>query len=125
MLLRPIYFFANLCYNDVDIAFSDMCKFWRGERMKKMFICSLICHNGVIGGSLCLEDNVVTYRTNKLTVDRKYRHLALPLNEIDGISWKRVIFPIATLQMRNGEKYKFLMFNQKRFQKYYDEVAER
>ena len=93
--------------------------------MKKSFMCSLICQNGIIGGGLWIEDHAITYRTNKLTVDRKYRHLVLPLNEIDGISWKRVIFPIATLQMRNGEKYKFLMFNQKRFQKYYDEVAER
>ena len=93
--------------------------------MKKSFMCSLICQTGIIGGGLWIEDHAITYRTNKLTVDRKYRHLALPLNEIDGISWKRVIFPIVTLQMRNGEKYKFLMFNQKRFQKYYDEVAER
>ena len=93
--------------------------------MKKSFMCSLICQNGIIGGGLWIEDHAITYRTNKLTVDRKYRHLVLPLNEIDGVSWKRVIFPIATLQMRNGEKYKFLMFNQKRFQKYYDEVAER
>ena len=51
--------------------------------MKKSFMCSLICHNGIVGGALYLDENSVTYKTNKLTVDRAHRNLVLPLNEIE------------------------------------------
>lgn len=39
--------------------------------MRKAFICSL-CHNGIFGGGLYLDSQSVTYRTQKLTVDKKY-----------------------------------------------------
>ena len=87
--------------------------------MKKTFICSLICKNGILGGGLYLDDTAITYKTNKLTVDGKYRNLVLPLSEIRELFWERIIFPIATLQMASGEQYKFIIFNKKRFDKYY------
>ena len=59
--------------------------------MKKSFICSL-CHNGILGGALYLEENSVTYKTNKLTVDKAYRNLVLPLDEIAELTWKWVVF---------------------------------
>ena len=40
--------------------------------MKKSFMCSL-CHGGIIGGGLYLDDEKITYKTNKLTVDAKYK----------------------------------------------------
>ena len=49
--------------------------------MNKAFMCSL-CHNGILGGALYLDENSVTYKTNKLTVDKAYRNLILPLDEI-------------------------------------------
>ena len=90
--------------------------------MKKSFMGSLICHNGIIGGGIYIDEKSITYKTNKLTVDKKYRNLVLPLNEICELSWTRVIFPIATLQTTDGEKYKFLLFNKNSFSKYYAEV---
>jgi len=90
--------------------------------MKKSFLCSLICHNGIIGGGISIEDTVITYKTNKLTVDRKYRNFELPLNEICELTWKWVVFPVATLHMMSGERYKFIIFNKKRFHQYYAEV---
>ena len=90
--------------------------------MKKTFICSLICKGGIIGGALYLDDTAITYKTNKLTVDGKYRNLSLPLDEIRDLSWKWIIFPIATLHMSSGEEYKLIIFNKKRFNKYYSEV---
>ncbi len=36
----------------------------------KSFACSL-CHKGILGGVLYLDKQSLTYRTNKLTVDRK------------------------------------------------------
>ena len=92
--------------------------------MKKSFMCSLIYHNGIIGGVLYLDENSVTYKTNKLTVDRAYRNLVLPLNQIAELTWKWIVFPVATFHMTSGEKYKVMIFNKRRFQKYYAEVRQ-
>lgn len=64
----------------------------------KSFVCSL-CHNGILGGGLYLDSQSLTYKTNKLTVDKKYRNLVLPMQEIKEISWKWIVFPIATVNM--------------------------
>jgi len=90
--------------------------------MRKVFMCSL-CHNGILGGGLYLDSQSVIYRTQKLTVNEKYRNLVLPLNEIEEITWKWVIFPVATFYMKNGEKYTFIIFNKNRFMKYYQEYS--
>ena len=92
--------------------------------MKKSFMCSLICHNGIVGGGLYIEDKTITYKTNKLTVDRKYRNLVLSLNEIRELTWKWIVFPVATFHMTNGENYKVIIFNKRRFKKYYAEVKQ-
>ena len=90
--------------------------------MKKSFACSLICQNGIVGGGLYFSDNAIMYKTNKLTVDKKYRNLELPRDKICELSWKWIVFPIAILRMTSGEEYKFMIFNKKSFNKYYDEV---
>ena len=87
--------------------------------MKKTFICSLICPNGILGGALSINDTTVTYKTNKLTVDNRYKTIVLPATEICELSWKWIVFPIATLHIKNGEKYRFIIFNKKRFCKYF------
>jgi hypothetical protein len=92
--------------------------------MKKSFMCSLICHNGIVGGALYLDENSLTYKTNKLTVDRAYRNLVLPLNQIAELTWKWIVFPVATFHMASGEKCKVMIFNKRRFQKYYAEVRQ-
>ena len=92
--------------------------------MKKIFMCSL-CMGGILGGALYLEPNSVTYRTNKLTVDKKYRNLVLPLKEIKDIAWKRIVFPIATFSMANGENYKIMIYNKSRFVKSYMEYVDK
>lgn len=90
--------------------------------MKKSFICSIICCTGIVGGAIHVDENSITYKTNKLTIDKKYRNLVLPLNQICSLSWKWVVFPIATIKLTNGEEYKFLMFNKKGFDKFYSQV---
>ena len=90
--------------------------------MKSYFITSLV-KNGLIGGGLLLDDRAVTYKTNKLTVDPKYRNLVLPHEQIASMAWKRILFPIATFQMKNGETYAYLIFNQKRFDRCYAEMT--
>lgn len=88
----------------------------------KIFICSL-CHNGILGGGLYLDSKTLIYKTNKLTVDKKYRNLVLPMNEIKNISWKWMLFPIATIHMENKEQYKFIIFNKLRFEKWFREYS--
>jgi hypothetical protein len=89
--------------------------------MKKSFICSL-CHSGIIGGALYLDGDSLTYKTNKLTVAPAYRNLVLPLSEIREISWRWIIFPVATFRMTCGAEYKFIIFNKSRFNKCYNEI---
>ena len=90
--------------------------------MKKSFMGSLICRGGIVGGGIYIDDASVTYKTNKLTVDKRYKNLVLPLDEICELTWKWIIFPIATLQMTSGEQYKFMIFNKHRFNKCYAEA---
>ena len=91
--------------------------------MRNVFMCSL-CHNGILGGGLYLDHQAVTFRTQKLTVSEQYRNLILPLNEMKGISWKWIVFPVATFSMKNREQYKFIIFNKWRFQKIFREYFE-
>jgi hypothetical protein len=86
-------------------------------------MCSL-CRNGILGGALYLENEALTYKTTKLTVDQQYRNLILPFKEIREITWKRIIFPVATFHMKNGEEYTFLIFNKSRFIRYYQEFSQ-
>ena len=58
-----------------------------GYNVRKVFMCSL-CYNGILGGGLYLDNNSVTYKTQKLTVNEKYKNLVLPSSEIEGITWK-------------------------------------
>ena len=89
--------------------------------MKRSFTCSIICQGGIIGGWISIDDKAVTYKTNKLTVDRKYRNLVLPLEGIRELSWGWII---ATVSMANGEQYKFLIFNKKGFNECFEEVKK-
>ena len=82
-------------------------------------MCSL-CHNGILGGALYLDENSITYKTNKLTVDKAYRNLVLPFDEIAELTWKRIVFPVAIFRIKNGTEYKFIIFNKRRFNKYYN-----
>lgn len=88
--------------------------------MKKVFVCSL-CHNGVLGGGLYVDDTAITYKTNKLTVAKEYRNLVLPLNEIRQITWNWIL---ATFTMENGQQYRFLIFNKSGFEKCYQQLSQ-
>ncbi len=84
--------------------------------MKKVFMCSL-CISGIIGGALYLDEDSLTYRTNKLTVNPAYRNLVLSIDQIQDITWKWFLFPTATFRMKNGDTYKMIIFNKNRFMK--------
>ena len=89
--------------------------------MKKSFACSIICPNGIVGGSISIDDKSITYKTNKLTVDSKIRNLVLPLGEIRELSWGWIV---ATLNMASGEQHKFIIFNKKGFNECFEKVKQ-
>ncbi len=87
--------------------------------MKSFFLCSL-CHCGILGGGLIVDEDAITFKTGKITVDKKYRNLKISRSDIVSLSWKWIIFPVATFVMKNGEKYSFLIFNKWRFIKVFE-----
>ena len=95
-----------------------------GNKMRKAFMCSL-CRGGILGGGLYLDENSVTYRTQKLTVNEKYKNLVLPFKEILEITWKWIIVPVATFHMMNGEHYDIIIFNKRRFEKCYKQFHDK
>ena len=60
-------------------------------------------------------------KRGKITADKKYSNLELSRNSIKNLSWKRIVFPIATFEMKDGEKYSFMIFNKWRFIKVYNQ----
>lgn len=86
----------------------------------KIFLCSL-CHGGPLGGALYLDEKALIYRTNKLTVDPQYRNLVMPLSNIREITWERLLLPIATVHLKHGGSYKFLLFSKSGFEKSFNE----
>lgn len=84
--------------------------------MKSVFICSLV-HNGILGGALYVDEQSITYKTNKLTVSKELRNLVLPISEIQDVTWKWVVFPVATFHMLDQRNYKIIIFNKWRFEK--------
>lgn len=94
-----------------------------GEEMTKSFLCSL-CHNGILGGGLYINNQEIIFKTRKLTVSERYRNLVMPLNELKEITWEWIVFPIANFNMKNGECYKIIIFNKWRFNKCIQECVD-
>lgn len=90
--------------------------------MRTVFLCSLI-HRGLLGGELFLDEKAITYKTNKLTVDRHYRNFVLPLKTIQSVTWKKIL-PVVIFSTTDGERVSFLLFNKRRFMKCYQTLTE-
>ena len=90
--------------------------------MGKTFVCSL-CRNGIIGGGLYIDEQSITYSTQKLTVRPLYRSLVLPMKEIKEISWSQMVVPVAAISMKDGECYKFIIYNKSGFEKAYKQYS--
>ena len=78
--------------------------------MKKYFVVSLV-KNGILGGGIVADEEAITYRTGKVTVPREYRNLVMKYEDICQVTpgWL-FLLPTVTVQMRNGEEYKFAVF---------------
>ena len=78
--------------------------------MKKNFIVSLI-RNGILGGSIVVDSEAITYHTGKLTIPQEYRHLVMKYEDISEVTKGWIfILPTVTVKMRNGNEYRFAVF---------------
>lgn len=83
--------------------------------MNKYFIASL-CKNGILGGAILADDEAITYKTNKLTVPVELRNLRMRYRDIKSTEagWL-FVFPIVSVEMKNGAVHKFVIFGRKGF----------
>ncbi len=86
--------------------------------MKSNFLCSL-CYKGLLGGMLTVDEEAVTFKTGKFTVASRLRNLKMNRADINSLSWTQAVFPIAVFEMKNGEEYRFLIFNKSGFEQAY------
>ena len=83
--------------------------------MKRVYVASL-CKNGLLGGSLYVDDEKIAFRTGKLTVPPRIRNLELHFNNLVGIRKEYIlILPVAAVSMKNGEEWKFFVLRRNDF----------
>lgn len=84
--------------------------------MKESFYASA-CVYGLQGGAAYLLDNGFRFRCQKLTIADEYRDLQIPYENIKSVFAARwVLFiPTTVIETGDGKKYRFLIFNRKKF----------
>lgn len=69
------------------------------------------------------ETDRIIYKTNRVSAAPQYRRVEMKYSDIDGIdSGKKFLFPTVTVKKKNGNNYKFVMFNRKKFLNRYQEL---
>lgn len=83
--------------------------------MNDIYAASLCCQ-GILGGAVCLKEDRIIYKTNKLSAAPQYRRVEMKFSDIDGINSGRLfLFPTIKVKKKNGNSYKFVVFNRKKF----------
>ena len=83
--------------------------------MKRVYAASL-CRNGLLGGSLYVDDEKIAFRTGKLTVPPRIRNLELHFKNVVGIRKEYIlILPVTAISMKNGEEWKFFVLRRNDF----------
>jgi len=89
---------------------------------RESFACSVWYHGiGILGGDLLLNNYALTYtiQRKRRDVAEQYWNLVLPLDEIEELKWKRIVFPLAIFRMKNQEEYRIFIFSKRRFNRCY------
>ncbi len=82
----------------------------------KQYYAASFCREGILGGGIAADDDVITYKTGKATVSSRLRNLEMKYRNIQDFSHKWVLcFPVFTISMNDGENYRFIIFSPKRF----------
>jgi hypothetical protein len=84
--------------------------------MKKWFSASL-CYEGAHGGAIITDEEDVVYKTQVQVLPDEYKYIKIPYSDIQNVyrNYSLLIFPSVTINLKNGSKYKFIIFNRKRF----------
>ena len=83
--------------------------------MRQYFVASLI-REGILGGGITADDEGLTYKTGKVTVSPQLKHIEIKYRDIQSYSQKWILFfPVFSLALKNGESYRFIIFNPVRF----------
>lgn len=88
--------------------------------MKKIFCESFYasaCISGLHGGGAYLGDTEFCFRCQKITIPGEFKNLRIPYKNIKTVSsGKRVLFlPTTVIETIDGNTYRFLIFNRKKF----------
>ncbi|MED9936560.1 MAG: uridine kinase [Faecalibacterium sp.] len=57
------------------------------------------------------------------SVIAQYRATVKPMNEIRELSWSQMVVPVAAISMKDGECYKFIIYNKSGFEKAYKQYS--
>lgn len=83
--------------------------------MKEAFYGSL-CYEGLRGGAIQVNDQAVIYKNQTLTLPDEYKNIEMPFQDIEKVEKGRAgLFPAVTIYLKNGKKYKLVVFNRKKF----------
>jgi hypothetical protein len=86
---------------------------------EKTFWVSL-CYEGAHGGGLCLTDDYLKFKTNKLQLPENMKSINIHYGDIEDVYLCRslAIFPAISIRLRNGSSYKFIVFSRDKFLKH-------
>lgn len=82
--------------------------------MRQCFYASL-CHQGLRGGAIFVDDNSITYQNQTLTIPEAYKNIEIPFQEIRKIEKGRVLLLPAVTVCLHDRKYRFVIFGRKKF----------
>lgn len=85
-----------------------------------------ICHDGIQGGAILVDDDGIVFKCQKASIEPKYRNLLLHYEDIRELQPCRslLVFPAVRIMMKNYEQYKFVVFNRTKFLRLVDEMRE-
>jgi hypothetical protein len=83
--------------------------------VKNTFWVSL-CYKGAHGGGLYLQDNMLFFKTDKLTLPDNMKSIGIQYEDINKVFFcaALVVFPAIAFTLKDGSVYKFIVFNRKK-----------
>ena len=86
------------------------------EKGTKEYFQASLCKDGVLGGCIIIGADVMTYRSEKITISDKYKNLEMRYKDIITVNAaESLLWSTITLQMKSGEEYKFSVHDMEEF----------
>lgn len=63
-----------------------------------------------------MENKFVVYKNQTLALSKRYENIVIPIEVIAKVKkGNAIVFPTVTIYLKNNEKYRFVIFNRKKF----------